>query len=271
MANTGDSRKLDDLVKETLINYEDSATVPDWGKMEGMLGTAPKSSSFKLGSITDSAGEPGIFKKAFSSYIFIIVIMLGGGGYLLYSILKSPKAPVTVQSSVPVIDSGAANVSSKSPVITKTTEEKIVATEKNINPPKDSVAPPLPQVVTEKLPEVPVDKKENSNNKKEGEAKKENKAKKEPEVTAKTEKKTEKKDTESVKVTEKKKEEPKKPEKKEKEKTPVAEKKEKAPKEALKKSDNAIGLSNFMLHSMNADSIKKQQSPQQPKDSVKTP
>lgn len=274
MANTKDSRRLDELVKQALNNYEADTATSDWARMEGLLGTAPKSvsSNFKVPSFSTEGA--GLVKSIFSSYIFIIALMLAGGGYLLYTILKSPK-PDTAVSVSPVdtlIDKPV-----QPPVTSTALPSQSTATVENKKEEiKDTVAAvkPEPAKVTEETKEAKEEKArkekmeaELAEKKKLEEKKKSEKEKAEAEKLKASEKKKEEKREEARKAEKKEKE-------REKERALKAEKEKKeASKETLKKSNKPIGLSNF-LRSVNLDSIKKSQEqptpPQQPKDSVKT-
>lgn len=267
MANRTDSRRLDELVKQTLSNYESATPVSDWQKMESMLGTAPKvsGSAFKFPSFSVSGEGAGFVKSIFSSYIFIVVLMLAGGGYLLYTILKAPKQDTAVTTELPV--DTVASTPTVAPVVIQDTVQAQNTSAPAIKPEiiKDTVAAVTTETVKEKTEEeVRAEKKEA-------------KDKKEAELTEKKEKeKKEKIEAEKLKEKkrEEKREEARKAEKKEKERIAKEEKEKNAePKETLKKSNNPVGL-NF-LRSVNLDSLKKQQEqpapqPQQPKDSVKT-
>ena len=260
MANTKDSRRLDELVKQTLNNYEAASAASDWSKMEGLLGAAPKtvSSGFKVPSF--SAEGAGLVKGIFSSYIFIIALMLAGGGYLLYTILKAPKPDTAISTALP-----ADTLSDKPvapPVITSPAlsapEAATADAEKSEIKDTVAVAKPEPQKV---------EKEEETKEAKEMKEEKGRKEKKEAELAEKKRLEREKSEAEKLKASEKKREEKreeaKKAEKKEKEgekeRALKAEKEKKeAPKETLKKSNKPIGLSNF-LRSVNLDSIKKSQ------------
>ena len=259
MANRTDSRRLDEFVKQTLSNYESAATASDWSKMEGMLGTAPKmvAPSFKFPSFSGSGEGAGFVKSIFSSYIFFVVLMLAGGGYLLYTILKAPKPDVVL--TAPLVDSAANKPVVEPPVVSNTApvENKAVV-ELKPETVKDTVAAVSPEPAKtekeEKVEDPKAEKKETKEAKEKREAKeaKEAKEKKDAELAEKREKeKREKIEAEKLK-TEKKKEEARKAEKEKKE----------ASKETLKKSNNPVGL-NF-LRSVNLDSLKKQQSQEQP-------
>jgi hypothetical protein len=267
MANRTDSRRLDELVKQTLGNYEPADTASDWSKMEAMLGTAPKivAPSFKLPSLSVSGEGAGFVKGIFSSYIFFVVLMLAGGGYLLYTILKAPKQDAVL--TAPLVDSAANKTVTEPPVVLNTApvENKPVA---EIMPEvaKDTVAAANPEPAKEEKKEKVEDPKAEEKETKEAREKREAreaKEKKDAELAEKREKeKREKIEAEKLK-TEKKKEEAKKAEKKEKERLATVEKEKKeASKETLKKSNNPVGL-NF-LRSVNLDSLKKQQSQEQP-------
>jgi hypothetical protein len=267
MANRTDSRRLDEFVKQTLSNYESAATASDWSKMEGMLGTAPKmvAPSFKFPSFSGSGEGAGFVKSIFSSYIFFVVLMLAGGGYLLYTILKAPKQDVVL--TAPLADSAANKPVAEPPVVSNTAPvENNAVVELKPETVKDTVTAVIPEPAKaekeEKVEDPKTEKKETKEAKEKREAK-EAKEKKDAELAEKREKeKREKIEAEKLK-TEKKKEEARKAEKKEKERLAKAEKEKKeASKETLKKSNNPVGL-NF-LRSVNLDSLKKQQSQEQP-------
>lgn len=269
MPTTNDMRRLDELVKQTLSEYVAPDTTADWTKMEVILGVAPKTTTNKINfpSFGDNAGA-GVLKKVVSSYVFIAALMLAGGGYLLYTILKSPKADNTSAIVEPPVDTASIN-----PAVILLPPDSIVPAENNTALVSDGkkndssiVKVALPADLKKKEEPVVADKKTTD--------------KKETELSEK--KKSEKAEADKVKAEDKKREEKKeekrKAEKKEKEKQLAAkEEKEKkeAPQETLKKSNNPIGL-NF-LRSVNLDSLKKQQDAEpvqqqsQPKDTVKAP
>lgn len=273
MANRTDSRRLDELVKQTLSNYESATPVSDWQKMESMLGTAPKiaGSAFKFPSL--SLAGAAFVKSIFSSYIFIVVLMLAGGGYLLYTILKAPKQDTALTTALPA--DTVVSTPTVTPAVISDTVHAQNTSASEIKPEiiKDTVAAVETEPVKTETEEVKSGKKEIEDKKDteptvKKDEKKEKKAEKSEAEKSEAEKLKEKK-------REEKKEEAKKAEKKEKDRIAKEEKEKNAtPKETLKKSNNPVGL-NF-LRSVNLDSLKKQQEqpplqPQQTKDSVKTP
>ncbi|MES2286112.1 MAG: hypothetical protein V4547_10520 [Bacteroidota bacterium] len=110
MVNKKHISKLDEVIKETLSNYEASNSIADWAKMERMLDAAPKSNSFrykhKLLSIFESekgAPKSKVAKWIFSPY-FLIALVLVVGAYFLFNILNSSKSTEnTTNSAAPVI------------------------------------------------------------------------------------------------------------------------------------------------------------------------
>lgn len=270
MAITNDTRRLDELVKQTLSDYVAPDATPDWVKMESILGVASKAGSDKMNFPSfGNADGTGLIKRVASSYIVIVALMIAGGGYLLYTILKAPKTEdASAVVVAPPVDTVATPAAMQSPAIIAPAgnETAVVGADNKQN---DTTIAKTEMPVEVKKQEEPVV------------AKKETTDKKEAELSEK--KKSEKAEADKLKAEEKKREEKKeekrKAEKKEKEKQLAAkEEKEKKgpPKDTLKKFNNPIGL-NF-LRSVNLDSIKKQQSvepapsqPSQPKDTVKTP
>lgn len=258
-----DTRRLDELVKQTLIEYEAPETAADWEKMETILGVAPKASAGNIGFPSlGGAGGTGLIKKVTSSYIVIAAVMLAGGSYLLYTILKSPK---TDNSAVVVPSSDTV---APAPVEAPSTVSASPAPVENVSP-VATAADKLKDSLIAKT-ELAAEEK-----KKEETAAKEAEEKKEAEIAEK--KKADKAEADKIKAADKKREEKaeekRKADKKEKERLAAKEKeKNTAPTETLKKSNNPIGL-NF-LRSVNLDSLKKQQS-QQPtppvNDSTKAP
>ena len=266
MAITNDTRRLDELVKQTLSDYVAPDATPDWVKMESILGVASKAGSDKMNFPSfGNADGTGLIKRVASSYIVIVALMIAGGGYLLYTILKAPKTEDASAVVAPPVDTVANTPAMQSPAIIAPAgnETAVVGADNKQN---DTTIAKTELPVEVKKQEEPVV------------AKKETTDKKEAELSEK--KKSEKAEADKLKAEEKKREEKKeekrKAEKKEKERQLAAkEQKEKKgpPKDTLKKFNNPIGL-NF-LRSVNLDSIKKQQSvepvPSQPKDTVKTP
>lgn len=272
MTTNIDSRRLDELIKQTLSNYEVSSDTSDWQKMESMLDAAPKSGTDiykqKLTFLTDSVSQPGILKKLTASYIFIAVLMLAGGGYLLYTILKSPKAPENIANSTSTTDS-LANITTEEPSAASTT-----AIESQGIQPKDSISPP--PAIMEKTIEKVVEKKEITDKKQPVPAEKNDKKteKAVPEITKVNDKKPENK-KEVVKSTDK----PARPAGGKEKDKPVVKTEDKTSQDAPKKPDTSVESGNFTPLPIKADSVKKQpvqqpQQPQQPeqqKDSIKTP
>lgn len=75
MIDNSTNNKLDEVIKNTLSNYDESYDANDWARMESMLDAAPKSKTFN-------------WKYALSILIGIGAI---GGGYLMYTTINSPK------------------------------------------------------------------------------------------------------------------------------------------------------------------------------------
>lgn len=248
MGNTTDNRKLDEFVKNSLANYELPSSAPDWQKMEGMLGAGSKSASFNLGS-ANSIQLNGA-KKMLSSYVSIIALMLAGGAYLTYVILKPQKEDNSAAESViNMADTSATGDNSAEPVLTEKTETQTV---QETHPALADTSVLTTPIVEEKITKPESTVKETSEKVTNPSATKENGVKKEEKApTNALEKKETKKESESTAKKEKKEIKS--------EKEPSAEKKkeksnteEKTKKETLKKSDNAIGLSNLLLQNIGA-------------------
>lgn len=99
MVNNKNKSKLDEVIKQTLSSYEAPYNSSDWEQMERILDAAPKSKSFRykhnLLSIFESAKTVPKSKSAkwiFSPY-FLIILILVGGAYFLYTIINSSKTP----------------------------------------------------------------------------------------------------------------------------------------------------------------------------------
>ncbi len=284
MAINFDNRKLDELAKQLLGNYESETAEADWAAMEGLLRLTnkakPVSMQQQLASKLGGLSESGVAKKIVSPYVLIILIVLGAGGYLIYHIATTPKTEEQpVVTTLPVIDSSAIDTSA----ITKVEEVK----------------PPVPKMDTLALIAVKADsiakfvkdsiakaklseEEEKAKIKEEEELKAKNSEadKKEKELADKKAKKEEEAKAEAKKLAdkkaEKKKEEAKKAAAKEKElaakKEKALEAKKKAEEASKKKTDNVIGLGGFMLRGLNVDSLKKLQSQQEtPKQPVLQP
>lgn len=95
MVNNKHKNKLNELIKQTLSNYEAPYITADWPQMERILDSAPKSSSYrykqKLLSSVESLSAISKSKSVkwlFSPY-FLIAVILGLGAYFLYNILSS--------------------------------------------------------------------------------------------------------------------------------------------------------------------------------------
>lgn len=122
MENKTNSVTLEEVIKNSLVNYEARYDANDWAHMESMLGTTPTSSSFS-------------WKPAFT---VMIVLLLLGGGYIIFTTLNFNKI---AEKPIPL---------EKPPVKTKKPTQE--------NPAKTIVIPPAqptPAPVTEE-PKQPV-------------------------------------------------------------------------------------------------------------------
>lgn len=141
MVNKKHNSKLDEVIKDTLSNYEASNSVADWAKMERMLDAAPKSNSFKykhkLLSIFESekgAPKSKISKWIFSPYFFIALVLLVGA-YFLYNILNSSKTIEDTTDSATKVIIGADTLQTIPPVL----PVDVLSAETKIELPEDSV------------------------------------------------------------------------------------------------------------------------------------
>jgi len=102
MINNSQHIKLDEIIKQTLRNYEVSDDNTDWERMESLLNTIPKSNSFKYKDALHSFGESlktipkSISIKTISTPIsikwirpayIIIGLSIVIGGFLIYGIV----------------------------------------------------------------------------------------------------------------------------------------------------------------------------------------
>ncbi|MGQ0828620.1 MAG: hypothetical protein ACT4ON_09520 [Bacteroidota bacterium] len=90
--------KLDQVVKQTLGNYEATHSTPDWSKMEGMLDATPQSANFKW---------------SYSLNVIIGLVILGGG-FLIYSLISSEKSSTVPQVQQPIENKSNSTVTTKS-------------------------------------------------------------------------------------------------------------------------------------------------------------
>ncbi|MCE9540258.1 MAG: hypothetical protein K8R85_13730 [Bacteroidetes bacterium] len=141
MVNKKHNSKLDEVIKETLSNYEASNSIADWAKMEGMLDAAPKSNSFrykhKLLSIFESVKGTPKSKVAhwiFSPY-FLIALILVIGAYFLYNILNSSKTSENTTNSTPQAIINTDTLQKITPVL----PVEVLKAENKIELPKDSI------------------------------------------------------------------------------------------------------------------------------------
>jgi len=141
MVNKKHNSKLDEVIKETLSNFEASNSIADWAKMEKMLDAAPKSKSFrykhKILSIFESemgAKKSKVSKWIFSPYFFIALALLVGA-YFLYNILISSKTTEDTNESATKVIIGADTLKTIPPVL----PVDVLSTETKIELPKDSV------------------------------------------------------------------------------------------------------------------------------------
>lgn len=89
MVNNIPNSKLDEVVKETLNNYEAPYDASDWERMESMLDAAPKSVSFKWSYLLN---------------VFIGLVVCGGA-YLAYSAISSPSHKQNTETTSPILKS----------------------------------------------------------------------------------------------------------------------------------------------------------------------
>ncbi len=110
MADNTHINKLDEVIKQTLSNYEAPSDVSDWELMERMLDTAPQAASLKhlLQPVSEKldAFKAGPLKRIFSPYI-LIAIALAVGVYFIYHVISGAKTaektivPVPQQTGSP--------------------------------------------------------------------------------------------------------------------------------------------------------------------------
>lgn len=141
MVNKKHNTKLDEVIKETLSQYEASNSIADWAKMERMLDAAPKSNSFrykhKLLSIFESekgAPKSKVAKWIFSPYFFIALVLVVGA-YFLFNILNSSKTTEDTTDSATKVIIGADTLQTIPPVL----PVDVLSAESKIELPKDSI------------------------------------------------------------------------------------------------------------------------------------
>lgn len=141
MVNKKHNSKLDEVIKETLSNFEASNSIADWAKMERMLDAAPKSNSFrykhKLLSIFEAekgAPKSKVAKWVFSPYFFIALVLIIGA-YFLFNILNSSKTIENTTDSAIKVIVGADTLQAIPPVL----PVDVISAESKIEPPKDSI------------------------------------------------------------------------------------------------------------------------------------
>jgi hypothetical protein len=141
MVNKKHNTKLDEVIKETLSQYEASNSIADWAKMERMLDAAPKSNSFrykhKLLSIFESekgAPKSKVAKWIFSPY-FLIALVLVVGAYFLFNLLNSPKTTEDTTDSATKVIVNADTLQTIPPVL----PVDVLSAESKIELPKDSI------------------------------------------------------------------------------------------------------------------------------------
>lgn len=144
MVNKKHNSKLDEVIKETLSNYEASNSISDWAKMQGMLDAAPKSNSFRYKHKLISAFESvkatpksKVGKWIFSPYL-LIALLLMVGAYFLYNILNSPKTTEETTDSAPKVIIGADTLKTIPPVL----PVDVLSAKNKIEVPKDSIIIP---------------------------------------------------------------------------------------------------------------------------------
>lgn len=141
MVNKKHNSKLDEVIKETLSNYEASNSIGDWAKMERMLDAAPKSNSFrykhKLLSIFESekgAPKSKVPKWIFSPY-FLIALVFVVGAYFLFNILNSSKTIEDTTDSATKVIIGVDTLQTIPPVL----PVDVLSAESKTELPKDSL------------------------------------------------------------------------------------------------------------------------------------
>jgi len=236
--------KLEEVINQTLSNYEAPNNTSDWAQMERILDAAPQSNSFssklKLLSVSESLKaipKAKSVKWIFSPY-FLIGLLVVCGAYFLYTFLHSSKilentTNPTPQTTIP-LTVGPETLKTVTPPILPS---DVVKAENEVQQSIDTVDQTAIDENLLKSDEIAADKKEN----------------------------TEKKETGSLEKTEKAIADTKKDLKKEeqilkKKKAAAALATKDSIREANKKpADNSFGRNNFLLQSINVDSIKKHQ------------
>jgi len=277
MVNKKHKNNLDELIKQTLSNYEASNSSPDWPQMEKMLGVVPKSNSsgkkYKISSLLESIKtipKSKSIKWVLSPY-FLIAIAIAGGAYIFFVLFNSSKTPEnTTNSSSPDLIENNLNPDTLKTATSLATPQDSLIDENNMQVSEDSVKNEL--LTGENNPE-----KSNTTET----VPKENTVPKEINPVEKTEvKKTEngkidiKKDLKGVEQTPKEKNHPALINAPDSAKRLNGVSIEKNETNQTSKNDsnidNPLGRNNFLLKKPNADSIKKSQN-QEPKDSLKGP
>ncbi|MES2593061.1 MAG: hypothetical protein V4608_14355 [Bacteroidota bacterium] len=262
MVNNTHDRKLDELVKQALTDYEVPSADSDWSQMETILDAAPKSTSTNF-----TLFESSSFTKVVLPYTIIAIVMLVGG-YFIYTMVNSSKTEDTQIAETIIADSVEKPTSTViapakevSKEIAKADSQKVTTVDTAAKVPV--AAEKIPAKITEPVVAAKPVEKEKSAEK----------------VTAPVVKKVEKTDEEKAakkeldkqaaikKEKEKKEKDRKERERKEKERKEKL-KKDSIAKSTQKKSEN-VGLNNLFLRGINADSVRKYQN--QPKDTLKAP
>ena len=241
MANNKSGNILEEVIKQTLSNYEVPYTTSDWSQMERILDAAPKSNSFKYKRKLVSVGESvkaipkaRAAKWLFSPY-FLIGLLIVCGSFFVYRIFYSNK---TVENNVNSIPQDT--IEKTIPIVVAT------ETVKTIIPPTISVDTLKSKNDSVESTEIVPDKKEDIVQKETILPEKKENIKPDIKKDLKKEDQILKKKNQSI----------------------LVEVHDSLKELNKKQPDNTFGRNNFLLQSINADSIRKHQNPA-PKDSLK--
>lgn len=257
MINNTDDRKLDELVKQALTDYETKNADSDWYQMETILDAAPKVNS------NNFTFEISSFTKVVLPYTIIALVLIVGG-YFIYTMVNSSKTENTQIAESIVTDSvekPLTTVIAPAKELVKTDSQKVAtvdtASKEHIQAEKISAKTTESVVNAKAVEKEKLAAKETSPAAKKIEKTEEEKAaKKELDKQAAIKKEKEKKEKDK-----------KERERKEKERNEKL-KKDSIAKSTQKKSEN-VGLNNLFLQGINADSVRKYQN--QSKDTIKAP
>lgn len=240
MVNKKSDNILEEVINQTLSNYEAPNSTSDWAQMERILDEAPKSNSFKYKHKLVSVGESvRAIPKAkaarwlFSPY-FIIVLLIVSGSFFIYRMFYSSKT--------------AENTANPTHQDTIENTIPIVVESENL---KSIIPPTIPLDTLKmkndstKLTEIGPDKKENITQKETLLPEKKEDIKPDIKKDLKKEDLILKKKNPSI----------------------LVDKSDSLIEFNKKQSDNIFGRKSFLLQSINADSIRKNQPPA-PKDSL---